>query len=479
MARAATRGRMTVARRTRLAVAGVATAAVLLLAVVLYVAWLRYTEQVRATELSRQVVAIAAGFEAGDPLDVTADEPVSGLRAELFGVEARLIGTYLVLTEADGTVRYSSSPDGTLERYDIEGLTGAPDERGIRTGIKPLPAAGRVIIVAVPIQSASPPAYLVAVQPIRELTAARRGGGIIVLTIAVVVAVVAWLAGGIVARRITAPIVRLREGSEAITAGSWGLQVPVEGDEEVAALAAAFNAMSARVDAAYTAQHEFVGDVSHEIRTPITSIQGFAQALTEGVATDDEQRDRFARIIKQEAGRLMELTGTLLALADLDSGRVQIARARIDTEGLAETLRSRHELVAAQRRVSLQIDDLSAGGVPLGDDLRVLQVISALVSNALVHAPAESVVRVSSAERDGRWCVFVDDDGPGVPEGDRERVFERFVRLDASRSAARGGAGLGLAICRRLVVLMDGAIGVESSPSGGARFVVCLDREPL
>lgn len=468
-------GRMTVVRRTRLAVAGVAIASVLLLAVALYAAWVQHTESVRTAELSRQVTAIAAGLAAGGPLDLDSEEPMSGLRAELFQVEARLIGTHLVLTDSDGTVRYSSATDVTLERYELDRLTGSPDERGVRTGAAPLARAGRVIVVAAPVDAAPTDGYLVALQPMRELASVRRGGALVVGVVTLLVVAGAWVAGGVVAHRITAPIVRLRDGAEAIAAGSWGHQVPVEGDVEVAALARSFNAMSARVEAAYRAQKDFVGDVSHELRTPITSIQGFSGALLDGVAADPIERERCARIIRQEAGRLMELTSALLALADLDSGRVELAHGPVDTRALTEALRARHEHDAVGRGVGFEISDLGDAGRPLGDEERVLQVASALVGNALAYTPAEGKVRVTSTTRDGRWCLLVDDSGPGIAPADRERVFDRFVRLDPSRRSASGGSGLGLAICHRLVELMGGTIGVEDSDLGGARFAVCLE----
>jgi signal transduction histidine kinase len=469
-------GRTTVVRRTRIAIAGVSAIAIIAAALVLYVAWLRYTEAVRTTELERQVYAITAGLNAAGPLDIESPEPITGVSATLLEVEARLIGTYLVLTDAGGAVLYSSESDATLDRYDVARLTGAPDELGVRSGVEPLPRAGRVIIVAAPVDGVDADGYLVAVQPLRELAGARRGGALILLVVTLLTVVVAWVIGGIVAHRMTRPLVRLREGADAIAAGSWGHQVPVEGDEEVIALASAFNTMSARVDAAYTAQRHFVGDVSHEIRTPITSIQGFAGALLGDMAEDPEQRDRFARIIRQEAGRLMELTGTLLALADLDSGRVTVDRSVVDTTALAEALHSRHDLVAEERGVSFEVTDLGAEGRPLADELRLLQVASALVSNALLHAPRGGTVRVGGIVRDDRWCLTVDDSGAGVPAEERERIFERFVRLDASRASVRGGSGLGLSICRRLIDLMDGSIAVEDSDLGGARFIVCLER---
>lgn len=468
------RGRMTVTRRTRLAVVGVAAVSIAVAVALLYVLWLQATVAVRTEDLSRQVYAIAEGMPAGGELDFSAPVPLTGVREQLFAVEAGLLRAHLVLTDTTGVVLQSSNAEGTIERYDLDELTGEPDERGLRTGVRPLEGTGRVIIVAAPVEG-SPGGYLLAILPLTELASLQRTGALVVLAVAVVAVAGAWLVGGLVARRTTAPLVRLREGAEAITAGAWGHQVPVDGDEEVAALAESFNAMSSRVDAAYGAQRAFVGDVSHELRTPITSIQGFAGALLDGMAATDEQRERFVRIIKDESVRLMELTGTMLELADLDSGRVTIAREPVDTAALAEALHARHDGPAALAGIELVIDDLGVGARPLADEWRVLQVTSALVSNALAYTPHGGSVRVSASARGDRWELAVADSGPGVPAEKRERVFERFTRLDESRTAASGGFGLGLAICRRLVEAMGGTIRVEDSELGGVAFAVSLE----
>lgn len=469
------RHRPSVTRRTRLALVGVAAASILFAVGLLYVAWLQQTVSMRTDELSRQVYAIAAGMPAGGEVDFTADAPLSTLRAQLFEVEADLLGVRLVLTDAEGYVIHSSDADDSIAQYDIDGLTGEADERGLRTGVRPLPNAGRVIVVVASVDGVPADGYLVAIEPLGELAALQRTGSAVVLAVAVVSLIGAWLIGTVVARRVTAPLLRLKEGAEAIAAGSWGHQVTVDGDEEIAALAESFNTMSARVEAAYNAQRDFVGDVSHELRTPITSIQGFAGALLDGMAPSDEQRERYLHIIKQESARLMELTGTMLELADLDSGRAVVARERVDTASLEEALRTRHEGPAFASRISLEIGDLGHGGEPLADEWRVLQVASALVSNALAYTPRGGTVRVSAGVRGGSFELCVEDSGPGVPEADRGRVFERFARLDRSRTSSTGGFGLGLPICRRLVETMGGSIRVEDSALGGARFCVTLD----
>jgi signal transduction histidine kinase len=267
--------------------------------------------------------------------------------------------------------------------------------------------------------------------------------------------------------------VRLRDASRAVTAGDWGHQVPIEGAEEVATLAGSFNVMSARVADAYRAQRDFVGDVSHELRTPITSIQGFSGALLDGTVTDDAERQRYLGVIRDESLRLGELTTTLLSLAQLDSGSVTLAAVPVDTAALAEALKARHAPRAAEREVALEVGALA--GEPLGDPERLLEALSALVDNAINYTPAGGGVSVEAiAAEPGRWAVAVDDSGPGIPAQRREEVFGRFSRLDRSRAKRSGGAGLGLAICLRIVELMDGSVRVDDGPLGGARFVIDL-----
>lgn len=458
-----------ITRRVRITVAAVAAVSVVLTVVALYVVWLGSTISLRTTELSRQVYAIAQGMASAGEVDLETAPALTGLRAQLFEVEGRLLDARLALVDDEGAVVYPPPAGGTAATYDVERLTGEPDVRGIRTGVKGVSGAGQVIVVAAPVGGG----YLVAVQPLREAAPVLRTGAVIGAVAALLAIAGAWLAGGVAARRVTAPLVRLRDAAEAIAEGSWGRQVTVEGDAEVRALARSFNAMSARVHAAYSAQKEFVGNVSHELRTPITSIQGYAGALLDGMADTDEKRERFARIIRDEAGRLMELTSTLLALADLDSGRIAVARTAIDTTGLAEVLRARHESAAQALGVALRVDDL-AGPAPCGDADRLLQVASALISNALAYTPAGGEVRVSAGVHGDRWTLVVDDSGPGIPEFERDRVFDRFARLDPSRASATGGFGLGLAICKRLTEAMGGSISAEESPLGGARLVVTL-----
>lgn len=460
-----TRGgrRLTLAARVRRATVAVAALSVLVASIAFYGVWSARVLAVRAEELGRQVSALASGLSAGGPLEATGD---AGLRGRLLRTQAALIGARLLIVDASGRVAFSTFDPGAGPRsIDLAAFEGAVD--GVRIAVRDIGSGERLLLAAAPIDTGT---YLVGAQTVRDI---RRVRTPLIAALAACMAlalVVAWAAGGASAARIAAPIARLREGAEAIAAGRWGHEVPVEGDEETAALAEAFNGMSRRVAAVYEAQKSFVSDVSHEIRTPVASIAGYAQAIEDGTAGDPDTVARFAGIIRSEAHRLADITQTLLALADLDAGRVELRREPVDGSFLSDALNNRFA-GAADR---LAVDSLEPSGVrPTADPERLLQVASILVENGLKHTPASGRVRVS-AETDGTtWSLLVDDEGPGIPPEDRERIFDRFVRLDRAR-ASGGGSGLGLAIARRLVELMEGSIVVTDSPLGGARFIVTL-----
>lgn len=457
------------ASRTRTAMVAVAALSVLVVFAIFYAAWTVYTIAVRRTELAKQVEVIATGVSTSRGLPGSASDS-GALRQRLMKVEAGLIGARLVLTDATGRVLFATSGVG---RGTFPVARMAPRAGSPVTTVENVAGAGRLLLVAAKLPEATGASYLVAAQPLSEVNQARLPAVYLFMVSALLALVAAWFAGSWLARRITGPIVRLRGAAEAVTAGDWGHQVPVEGEEEVAALAESFNAMSSRVADAYTAQKDFVGDVSHELRTPITSIQGFAGALTDGTVTGEEERARYLGVIRDEAARLADVTSTLLALADMDAGNTHITSGPVPASALAESLRSRYAPVASAAGVTLEIENLT--GTATGDEARLLQAVTTLVDNALAYTPLGGTVRVSTQGAPaGRWRIAVDDSGPGIPPDKREEVFRRFARLDPSRSTRAGGSGLGLAICRRLVELMGGRVWTETAELGGARFVVEL-----
>lgn len=277
-----------------------------------------------------------------------------------------------------------------------------------------------------------------------------------------VVGVTTWLVVG----RALAPVERIRERVRAIGEDGLGDRVPVPAArDEVHRLATTMNEMLARLEAADAKQRRFVADASHELRSPIASLRQSAEvarahpgALPEG---------ELAETTFEESVRMQRLVDQLLLLSRSDAGGPGIARDEVDLDDLVRTV--------AARTVSgeVRVDTSQVSPVRVqGDEPALGQVVRNLLDNAARHATR--TVRVGLAVAGGRAELTVDDDGPGVPPTERERVFDRFVRLDDARSRDAGGSGLGLAIVREVVAAHGGSVTVLESPTGGARLRVEL-----
>jgi two-component system, OmpR family, sensor kinase len=278
-------------------------------------------------------------------------------------------------------------------------------------------------------------------------------------------------------RRELRPLEAVTEAADSLAVSdlSRRVAVPASGSE-VGRLATAFNTMIDRIERSFTEQRDseervrrFAADASHELRTPLASIQGFAE-LHRSSPTGDEAHDLAWQRVDEEARRLTGLVEDLLALARHDQG----AAVRRDAVDLAEVAR---EAVTDVRAWALDrsIDvDAPDELLVLGDERQLRQVALNLLGNAVAHTPPGTPVAVQLTNGHARPELRVVDHGPGVPPDQRHRVFERFVRLDASRARASGGTGLGLSIVDAIVAGHDGEVWVEDTPGGGATFVVRL-----
>jgi two-component system, OmpR family, sensor kinase len=274
--------------------------------------------------------------------------------------------------------------------------------------------------------------------------------------------VAALLAGYLLAARTAAPLRRFAGTAAAVDAGDLSPRVDVDPSSaaELRTLADAFNHMLDRLEDAFARQRGFVSDASHELRSPLTAIRGQIEVLAREPDPGATEVRRVEAATLSELGRVERLVDELLALARLDEGAGP-ARRELDA---AAFLR---EAVAAAPGEA-RLGATAAGRIELDPDM-VARVIRNLVENARRHAGPEGEVTVSSAAVAGRLRVDVDDDGPGIPPAERERVFDRFHRSDAARDRSSGGAGLGLAIARAIVAAHQGTIRAEESPAGGAR----------
>jgi two-component system, OmpR family, sensor kinase len=276
---------------------------------------------------------------------------------------------------------------------------------------------------------------------------------------------------------ITRRIRRLETAAERIAEGVFDQPVVDHGSDEVGQLARTFERMRLRLANLDRARGEFIANASHELRTPLFSLGGFLELLDDP-DLDEPTRDEFVGQMREQVVRLTKLATNLLDLSRLDAGRLAVAREPLDLSELAEELSAEFGPRAASAGHHLETRSEALVGAR-GDAGRVLQIGRVLVENALVHTPAGTTVRISTAVEGGRALLTVENDGPAIPTDARERIFERFYRLDGGRTS---GSGLGLAIARELAEVMGGRIEVESR-DGWTFFTLVLsvdtpDREP-
>jgi two-component system OmpR family sensor kinase len=277
----------------------------------------------------------------------------------------------------------------------------------------------------------------------------------------------------LISRSISKPLQRVASAAEAIARGETRTRAPISGPSEVRALARSFNTMADQVEATHQSQRDFVANVSHELKTPLTSIQGFSQALLDGTAWTPDSTARAARVIHQEAERMRRMVDDLLVLARFDAGQMTLARSQVEIGSLLRGCVEKLTPQAETAQVTLVLD-VPEQLVVTGDADRLAQVFANLIDNSVAHTPAGGKVTIAAnSATESAIEVTVTDTGAGIPPEALSRIFERFYQVDRSRKRSRG-AGLGLAITKEIVEAHGGTITAESVVGLGSRFTVHL-----
>jgi signal transduction histidine kinase len=315
---------------------------------------------------------------------------------------------------------------------------------------------------------------LLAIQP--EHSAPARSaflGGVrrAVLLAAVTAGLFALGIGTLISQRITKPLRQLQTAAQTVAAGDLDTRVSVASNDEVGALAGAFNQMAEQLSEQQKLRKQMVADIAHELRTPISIMQGTLEAMLDGVLkpTPAELRDLHGDV--QRFARLVE---DLRTLSLADAGQLTLMRGPVDVAALAEQVGGRMAVIADGVGIDLQVEADRALPPVNADDDRLAQVLANLLDNALRHTPRGGHVVVRVRRQNNHLALEVSDDGPGILASDLPYVFERFWRGDRSRSRGSGGSGLGLAIVRQLVEAHGGAVAAESAPGMGTTFRVLL-----
>lgn len=293
-----------------------------------------------------------------------------------------------------------------------------------------------------------------------EVDDAIRTATAVSLAVLLVASGLAWVIAG----RVLAPVRTLTETARAITETDLTRRIPVEGADELAELTATFNAMLDRLEAAFMTQRSFMDDAGHELRTPITIIRGHLELLGD----DPDERREVVAIVTDELDRMNRQVDDMLLLAKaerpgfLDRELVDLAAVTDEWWAKMRTLGDRSWRL-----------DARAEGVMMADRQRLTQAVMNLVENAARHTAPEGVVSLGTERAPGQVRVWVQDDGPGIPPEDRERIFERFARGAAGPGRSQS-SGLGLAIVRAIAEAHGGRVELTSEIGQGARFTIVL-----
>jgi signal transduction histidine kinase len=364
----------------------------------------------------------------------------------------------IVLSQADSE---SAGPSQLIDPLAARAVVTGNAQRGrIRQGelefaeaAVPVVAGGPVLVLRAPLEDTLANVALVR----RRLLLA----GLLALAFSLALG---FGASSLFARRLR----RLERAADRIASGRFDEPIHDPGSDEVGQLAAAFDRMRLRLAHLERARREFIANASHELRTPIFSLGGFLELLADEDLDEDTRRE-FLATAREQVTRLTKLATDLLDLSRLDAGRVQLERRPLDLGAVARAICEEFEAVAKSKGHSIET---SVDGAPegYGDEQRTVQIGRILLENALVHTPPGTAIRVRAGQTNGRAVLAIEDEGPGIPAGQEEQIFERFYRVDGGMAS---GSGLGLAIAKELAELMGGTIEVDSKP-GATTFRLAL-----
>ncbi len=479
------RAQLTLRLRLLAAAAGIVAVSLLLAGGLTWVLVRDLELQTAQDQLDRQVAAaaLAVRFEecvvprSGTGLCRTATP--SDFVDRLDNAAPRLGGERLLLLDAQRAVLYDSGGASTIgvpiplaasKRFPavFEARTTLDGQAFLVAAVR-LPGA-RVDPLGAQYVLVAEPQSLIASTAAGDLAARLllAGGAALILAVLLIL---------LVSRSLARPLAQLAEAAEDIAAGNYSRRVAIGGTDEIGLLGAAFNRMAEAVERARKVQRDFLANVSHELKTPLTSLIGFSQALVDGSLRSESERTHAATIIHEESERVLRMAQELLDLARVESGSISMHLAEID---LSAELQQELEIVrprATARGLTLTLDAADRLPPVVADAERLHQVIDNLLDNAVKYAPEGASVRVA-ALAGGRGVEVTFSNPAGAHPPDPARMFDRFYRADPSRSAAAGGVGLGLAISRELAVAMGGRLWADLDSGGELAVHLALPRSP-
>lgn len=301
-------------------------------------------------------------------------------------------------------------------------------------------------------------------------------GGVLAVAVTLVI-------GYFISKSISLPIRKMEETASSIAKGDFSKRVDVETDDELGRLAGSLNQMADELQVMIEnlkkldqIRTDFVANVSHELKTPLTSIKGFIETLEDGAIDDKENARRFLSIIKKHAERLSNIINDLLSLTEIEKGKDRIQIGKFDMKGLTDEVVWSFGHALSVKKQKLNVDYNGRDFDIKGDKDKIEQVLVNLIDNAIKYTGQNGEIKVSLFEEKDNIMISVEDNGIGIPKDHLERLFERFYRVDKARSRELGGTGLGLAIVKHIIMLHNGHIDVDSEVGKGTKVTVILPK---
>ncbi len=390
---------------------------------------------------------------------------------------SKLLGTRIWVIDRQGKVLAGNPPPRWLRNFpedarQIETLFAGIAQSWVRSGRR---QADPSIIVGVPLSNtAAAPAAVFLYTPITGVNQTVQALDRLLLLSLLLGTLVAALLGFFISRGLTRPLADISHAAARFAVGDYASRTGATGGDEIGRLGRTFNTMAESLAKIEYNRREFLANVSHELKTPVASIQALAEALADGVAANPEHQQRYLATIVGESQRIDRLIRDLLDLAQLEAGELSIVPEKTDLVAFLNRETAKYDHLLAEKNLTLRIDAPASVPPVLADPGRLTQIVANLVSNATRHSPAGETIVITVQPVAGKVAVTVGDRGPGIPPEDQPYIWDRFYRVDKSRSRSGGGTGLGLAITKRLVQAMNGEITLESTLDQGAKFTFTL-----
>lgn len=275
----------------------------------------------------------------------------------------------------------------------------------------------------------------------------------------------------IVSRKLSNPLLEMEKATRKIGSGDLKTRIPVRTKDEIGSLAAAINDLAGELDRYRTNRREFFANVSHELRTPITYLEGYANVLEQGLYETELEKKQYLQIIQTEAGRMSSLVNDLFDLSKMEEGKLTLHFEEVDLIEVIENALLKTRFKIHEKGLNIEFKKPDHLPSVIGDGLRMEQIMINLIENATRYTESGGI-KIDLLQKFDQIQITVEDTGVGISEEDKLLVFERFYRVEKSRSREHGGTGLGLAIVKQLIELQNGTIKIESIIGKGTCFVL-------